>query len=585
MDYKEAKRLTKKALTNKGATLDLIKWIFALTKGVRRYIWAFLAISAASMGISLCTSVASKYAVDAATGYAGGVFYKYIIAMVITAVVSLILNAVSTRFNSYVSEKYSFTLKSEMFDRVQRGTWFDVSRFHSGDIIVRITDDISSIASNLITLIPSVIVASAQLVIVLYILLRYETTLALIGLVVGPTGFLASVLFRKKYTKYEKALKETDSEYHTFFQDVLSNVAITKVFQREDANNRTLEEIRDRRLDIVTKSSRVKVMMSSVMRIIYTGGYLLCFCYCAYLLSQNTTYENAGAIVKGTFTYGTMTLFLSLVSRVESSISSIGSMVPSLFSMMVCAKRIRDVSELEKEVYEPAETEPKSIGIKVNDLSFEYVDEITTLDRISFEIKPNRCVGLVGRSGTGKTTLVRLLLSLLKPNSGSITYIDENGNEEFASPASRRFISYVPQGNTLLSGTIRSNLAVSRENLSDDDMWNALRIADAEAFVRRLPDGLDTVLAEKAGGISEGQAQRIAIARAILRDKPLMIFDEATSALDEETEAKICEAISNEIDKTCIIITHRSSMLRYCDDVIRIGEDGKLCASALPPQQ
>jgi len=551
-------------------------WIWNLSKGFRKYVWGYLAISGVSMVISLGSSVASKYVVDAATGFAGGIFYKYLIVMAATTIVSLLMNAVSTLFNSYVSEKYSFSLMSEMFNKVQRGKWLEITKFHSADIIVRLTDDLSSISSSIITLIPSVIVAGIQLLIVLFVLLKYEPMLAIIGLVVGPLGFASTVIFRKKYLKYEKQLRETRSEYQSFFQDIFSNLAITKVFQLEDKNTARFEDVRSRRLGIVLNSSKIGVLMSSITRIIYSVGYLICFSYCAYLLSKNTSYDNAGAIMTGTFTYGTMTLFLSLVSRVQSSISSIGSIVPRLLSMYVSGKRVREVAEMGEENYVKKDSEPKRIGVKVRNLNFGYSDDTTVLHDISFDIPANKVYGLVGRSGTGKTTLIRLLLSLAKPNSGTIEYIDENGNSEEASTAVRRFISYVPQGNTLISGSIRSNLSISTNDVTEEQMWNALRIADAEKFVRKLPDGLDTPLSEKAGGISEGQAQRISIARAIIRNKPLLILDEATSALDEETEAKICESISREVDKTCIIITHRSSMLKYCDDVLRISEEGKL---------
>lgn len=576
MNIKEIKRVTVKIFTDWDENVGHLKWIWNLTKGFRKYIWGYLIISGFSMAISLSSSVAGKYAVDAATGFADGIFYKYLIVMAATTIISLIMNVVSNMFNSYVSEKYSFSLRAKMFNKIQRGNWFDVSKFHSGDIIVRINDDLNSIAGSIITLAPSVIVSGIQLLIVLSILLRYEPTLAIIGLIVGPLGFAVTVIFRKQYSKYEKKLRETRSEYQSFFQDVFSNLAITKVFQLEDYNIDRFEDTRSRRLSLVIKSSKVSAAMSSAMRIIYSGGYLLCFSYCAYLLSQNTSYANAGAIVNGTFTYGTMTLFLTLVNRIESSISSIGSLVPSLFSMLIAAKRVREVSEIEEEEYLEKNTEPKEVGVKVNNITFGYTEEVTVLNKVSFEIKPGKVVGLVGRSGTGKTTMIRLLLALTKPNDGSIEYIDENGTAEKASTASRRFISYVPQGNTLLTGTIRSNLAVSAPNVTEEAMWNALRIADADSFVKKLPEGLDTPISEKAGGISEGQAQRISIARAVLRDKPLLILDEATSALDEQTEAKICETISKEINKTCIIITHRSSMLKFCDNVIRINEEGNI---------
>ncbi|MDO4747903.1 MAG: ATP-binding cassette domain-containing protein [Eubacteriales bacterium] len=176
---------------------------------------------------------------------------------------------------------------------------------------------------------------------------------------------------------------------------------------------------------------------------------------------------------------------------------------------------------------------------------------------------------------SGKTTFIRLLLALIKPDSGELEYVDENGNREVACVDSRRLISYVPQGNTLMTGTVRSNLLLGNKSATEEQMWEALRCADADKFLQKTPKGLDTVIAESSGGISEGQAQRVSIARALLRNKPILIMDEATSALDESSEKRIIERLSQKREKTCFIITHRNSVLKYCDYVLQIDEDAK----------
>lgn len=549
---------------------EIAKWLFKIGKNYKRFIFGFLIINLFTMLISLASSIAGRYVVDAATQYGTEMFFKCIIIMLVTTVISIIFSSCANMFSSYVNEKFAYGVRAKMFDNVQRSRWYQLSKYHSGDMLARLSGDVDNISSTLITLLPNIIVTGIQLVLVLIILFLNDPVLACIGLIVGPIGMIASLLFRKKYSEYQRKLRESHSEYYSFFQESLSKISVIKTFQLEQDNVEKFDDIRNRRMKLVLKSSVLSSIMGSGMRLIYNIGYVVTFSWCAYRLYESATFGDSS------FTYGTMTLFLSLVSQVQSSIRSLGNVIPKLYSMKVSAQRIREITEIENEIYENVDNVPKKIALKADNVAFTYeTDDGEILSNMSFEISYNKHVGIVGTSGTGKTTFIRLLLSLITPDSGTITYIDENNNEEIASPASRRFISYVPQGNTLMSGTIRDNLLSGNKNATEQQMWDALELADAKRFVAKTTNGLDTELNEGAGGISEGQAQRIAIARALLRDKPVMILDEATSALDEKTEARIFERLTKLSNKTCFIITHRRSMLSYCDTVLEITDDGK----------
>jgi len=554
---------------------ELLKWVFTIGKDFKKYIFGFLAINMTTMIISLVSAIAGRYVVDAATGFRSELFFRYILIMFATTVVSIIISSLSSMFSNFVNEKFAFGIRAEMFDRVQRSVWDKVTKFHSGDMLARLSGDIETVATSIISMLPNIVVTGCQLVLVLIILLNNDPTLAIIGLIVGPIGLLASIILRKKYSAYQKKLRESQSEYYSFLQESFVNIGVIKTFQLENKNNQIFQSFRNKRMRIVIKASVIGNAMSSLMRLVYSIGYVVTFSWCAYRLTTATTYTDPSGAEIATYTYGMMTLFLSLVSQLQNSIKSLGHIVPQFYSLIVSAKRIREITNLEQEVYDKIDTIPVKAGLKVKNVCFSYdAKDRTILKDMSFEIPPDSRVGIVGTSGAGKTTFVRLLLALIKPDNGTLEYIDENGKPEPISPTSRRFISYVPQGNTLLSGTVRSNLQAGYPDASDEEMWNILEIADAADFLRKTPNGLDTVLAESAIGLSEGQAQRISIARALLRKAPVLILDEATSALDEKTEAKIFEQISSKKGCTCFIITHRRSMLKYCDLVLEINDDG-----------
>ncbi len=541
-----------------------VKWLVKQGKGFRRYTFGFLLINLVTMLITLLSSVIGKYVVDAAVGFGQRVFWQYIIAMVVTTLFTIMVSFFSSLFSSYVGEKFAFSIRADMFDKVQRSKWQKISKFHSGDMLSRLTGDVGTVASSIISIVPSLVVAAVEFAIVLGILLYYDPYMAFIGLVVGPLGVIVGAVFRRKFVKYHKKLRESESEYYSFFQETLSNLPVTKAFQLEESNNTRLKAFRRQRLALVMKSSRLGAVMHTVTKLIYNMGYVAAFSWCAYRLANP----------QGGYTYGTMTLFLSLVSILQSTIRSMGGIIPLMFSAVIAAKRVRELTEGEEEVYTQLERMPRKVGLCIKDVSFTYEKE-PVLEGISLLVNPGRRVGIVGSSGAGKTTFIRLLLSLVEPDSGEAAYLLEGEDKEKISSASRRFVSYVPQGNTLCSGTIRTNLLTGDENATEEQMWEALEMADAARFVKRTEKGLDTLISEKSGGLSEGQAQRIAIARALLRNKPVLILDEATSALDEVTERKIFQRLTQNRDKTCFIITHRRSMLEYCDMIFEIGDGGQ----------
>ena len=534
-------------------------WLFSQAGPYTKQLLVKLGISTFTLAMGFAGTIVSKYIIDATTS--GSLNWTYVTYMILAAVFTILFSAVADIFDSYISEKFEFGMRCDMFNQIQTGVWNELSKYHSGDIVTRLTTDISTISSGLISIIPSAIIMGLRLLISFCILFYFDRWLAIFALFVAPIGAICALLYRKKYSYYYNKLRDTESSYRTFMQESLSNIAVIKTFQLEADNMNYMKNIRSERMSLVMSSSRLSALMSAFISLVYRTAYVVAFCWSAYRIST------------GQITYGTMTVFLSLVSQVQGSISSLGSTIPELYRMLISARRITDIVDIQNEDYKDITSVPEQISVEIKDMTFAYDKKKNILEHLSLTVKPGDIVGIVGHSGAGKTTLIRLLLSLLKPDEGSVEYIDENGNRENAQPASRRFISYVPQGNTLLSGSIAQNLRMGKKNASEEELWEALRMADADTFVMKTEDGLDTKLTEKAGGLSEGQAQRIAIARALIRNKPQLILDEATSALDEDTESRILSRITKSYGKTIFIITHRRSMLRYCNRVIELSED------------
>ncbi len=550
---------------NREENKDHVRWMAQQARPYRGVIFLMLLFEILSLLLSLLSTFVSKLVVDKAT--TARFEPKYVAIMAGSALLSIAFAAGFRIFNDYVNESFSFGLRCRMFSGIQSSVWQKLIKFHSGDVVTRLTSDVNGVASGIMTIVPNTVVTALQLIIAFFILFHYDHALAVFALVIGPLGGLISLALMPKYKVYQTRLKESESAYRAFMQENISNITVVKTFRMEAENDRRMDEYRRERLKTTLAAAKLGTVINSLMRIFYNLGYIIAFCWGAYRIMTND------------ISYGTLTLFISLVSQVQGSLSRLSKVLPQFYSMVICTKRIREVTDLENEQFSGRDDMPQQVGVKMEHVQFTY-DVKPVLNDVTIEIKPGERVGIVGASGAGKTTLIRLLLALIKPQSGEQTYITEAGTQP-VEPDSRRFISYVPQGNTLLSGTIEQNLRSGNTEATEDELWAVLMAAGAYDFVKSMPDGLNTVLSEHAGGISEGQAQRLSIARALLKNRPLLILDEATSALDEQTEAKVLQGISQYSDRTCIFITHRRSMLRYCDKVLELSENGYVTMSTL----
>ena len=473
------------------------------------------------------------------------------IAMQIVGIVSTLLSAV-------LNEKFSFGIRKQIYDKIIRSHWMDVKRYHTGDLMTRLTSDAGAIADGIIGTIPNIIILFIELLLVFITLFIYSPLLAVFALLVAPVAALVSFLLGRKLKKLQVKVQESESNYRSFLQESLANLLVVKSFANEDYSVDRLTTLREERFRWVFKRTKMSIASSTVMSMTFQLGYIVAFAYGAWQIST------------GQITYGTMSIFLTLVNRVQGPIIGLAQQIPRVVSVLASAGRVIELQNIPVEERLPEKISSDKIGVDIEHLTFGYTDEVV-LDDVSLKINPGEFVAIIGESGIGKTTLLRIVMSFMGNYTGKVDFYDENGITDPANANTRRFISYVPQGNTLFSGTVRENIRMGKLDATDEEMWGALKLSAGYDFVKELPNGLYTVIGERGHGISEGQAQRIAIARAFVRKAPLLILDEATSALDENTEKEVIKGLQQlEPRPTCIVVTHRKSILAYCDREIKI---------------
>lgn len=514
----------------------------------------FFDIAASLIGVGM--AVISKDIIDSATS--GAMIKRAIILYILAILVSLAITAFTNLISIAVNERFSFGIRKQIYEKIIRSYWTDIMKYHTGDLLTRLTSDAGNIADGLINVIPTIIRLIIELIVTFFTLFYYQPMLACFALVMSPVVTVVCFILGRKLKALQVKVQESESEYRSFIQESLSNLLVVKSFTNEEYATDRLVQLRDQRFYWVFKKNRLSVASTSIMSLSFNLGYIGAFVFGAVQLSRKA------------ITYGMMSVFLTLVNRIQAPIMALGQYIPKIVSILASAERIIEIQDIKLEEKPDEHITAENIGIDISNLTFGYNEE-TVLDDISLSIKPGEFVAIVGRSGIGKTTLIKLIMSFMSNMEGLIEFYNSMGEKETANAGTREFISYVPQGNTLFSGTIRENIRMGRLQATENEMMEALKLAAAYDFVMELPNGLDTVIGERGHGISEGQAQRIAIARALVRKAPFLIFDEATSSLDEKTELAVLKGLQNLKPRpTCLIITHRRSVLKYCDREINI---------------
>ena len=558
-------------IKNKDAQKEYIKWLAAYSKPFIPQLAVIFLFDTLLSFTNIGLALVGKEMVDRATNGSG--VKNYILMYMAVMFSSLVVTALYQLIAAVVYEKFGFGIRKRVYRRILDTNWLDITKYHTGDLMTRLTSDVAAVAGGIAETIPTIIRLIVQVVITFFTLAFFDWRLAMLALAVAPVAAIVSWLLGRKVKYLTVKVQETESAYRSFMQESLANILIVKSFRTEDYSEKHLTELRDERLHWVLKKTRMGVAASSVMSLAFQIGYVTAFAWGVIGISNKT------------LTFGTMTVFLSLVNQIQGPIMSLAEMIPKVVTILASAGRIIELQELPEEVKSATNIKTEGLGLKVNDLSFAYVKDEPIFEKAEINFKPGEFTAIVGRSGIGKTTLIRLIMAFTNRFHGDIEFYNKYGETESTNAGVREFISYVPQGNTLFSGTIRDNICFGGVKASDREIEEALRGAAAYDFVQELPDGIDTKIGEKGYGISEGQAQRIAIARALLKKAPFLILDEATASLDPETELMVLDGLRNWNPRpTCLLISHRMSVLKYCDSEIRI-KDHKLITEKLEPEQ
>ena len=530
------------------------KWMFTYIRRYRAVVGIHILLGILGTALSLLSSVAMKTLIDVVTGFQTGAIFTAAAWMAGMLLGSAAMQAAASRIAAVINIRVQNGIQAEVYDRMLRTDWASLEQFRSGDLLNRLNTDVTSVSGGVTGLLPSFVTAAVQFLGSLMIILCYDPVMALIALIGAPLSVLCSRTLVRRMRSYNRRMKDISSEVMSFHEDSLRNLTSIKAFGIMDGFRDRMCAMQGKYRETYLDYNRFSVIAGFVMSIVGLLVSAGCFGWGVYRLWTHA------------ISYGAMMMFLQLTTMLRSAFSSLIGLVPTAVSITTSAGRLMAIADLPEE---PGARErvsvPEPCTVELRDVTFAYPGGEPVLEHVDFRARPGEVVALTGASGEGKTTMIRLMLGLVRPEHGSVCLTGADGQCLPVSAATRAAFSYVPQGNTVFAGTIADNLRMVRPEATDAELIAALETACAYDFVRQLPDGIYARTGELGHGLSEGQAQRIAVARAVLRGAPVLLLDEATSALDEATEQRMLENLmhSGRV-QTCVLITHRAATAERC---------------------
>ena len=540
---------------------DALKWIIKNSKSQNKKIIVLLIANALFSALSIVFALFIKEIIDSAAIYKDS---QRLISFAVAIIVVVILQFVFRMFTSLLTENIKARIeigyKSLLFKDILRKKHDKITSYHSGELMTRLTSDVAVISEGVSTILPTIISATTRLVLAIVTLILIDWSFAVAFTVAGLLVFLVLTLLRKKLKHYHKKTQESDGKIRSFMQECIENILAVKVFSVNSKIEKQADHLQEKNYSVKMKRHNYGVLGHAFYNLIFSAGYLFALIY------------GGVKILRGVLTYGSLSAILQLVNNVQVPFISLSNVMPKYYSMLASAERIMEMEEVENEPetkqIDREKTYESLKGIAIEGVDFTY-DRDSVFKSASIYIEKGDFVAITGASGVGKSTLIKLLLGIYSLDNGNV-YLDTDKEKIMLDNSTRSMFSYVPQGNMIFSGTLKDNITFINGDASDQEIERAINLSSCKEFIDKLPQGLETVVGENGVGLSEGQVQRIAIARAILTKAPILLLDEATSALDENTEKIVLDNLKSIDGATIIIVSHKKAALAICDKNIQI---------------
>ncbi len=547
---------------NPATTLQTLRWFVRTSRGIRLRSIANTLTGVIGVGLDFAFIWATKRCIDTATHQTEGSLTES--ALLLGAVMASIIALGFARnwLAAILGVQSTNKIQRRMFETVLGSVWLGRDRQHTGDTMNRLDRDVRDVTSVISNTLPQALIVTCRLIGAFVFLCVYDARLACALMVITPLFISLSKFYVRRMRALTRDIRKTDSEIQSIMQESLQHRIMLKTMEQEEGVVERLGITQQSLSDQIRYRTRFSSVSNALVNIGFAGGYLVAFLWGAWRLEQ------------GLITYGMMLAFIQLVGQIQGPFRDMTRFIPTLISSLTAGERLMELEQLPQEETCEAIRFKGGCGIRLKDLSYAYDEDYRLIiDRLSYDFPPGSITAVLGETGSGKTTLIRLILALLPPLKGRVEFYDGDVSAK-ASPGTRCNLVYVPQGNSLLSGTVRSNLLLGRPDATESEMWDALELAEA-GFVKESDEGLDMPVGESGLGLSEGQAQRIAIARALLRPGRVLLLDEATSALDEETETRVLDNLmgrnaDSPTPYTVICVTHRPAVTAHCNQMLRL---------------
>ncbi len=545
----------------KSENKNVFPWLWSRVKPYRFKILLLVFLNIITSLMVAVNAYVSKDLMDSATSGNKTRLIKISIIVLVIIVFQLLVrlahNLIDSKLRIDMEADFRGYFIRNLFDK----DYLKITSYHSGDLMTRLTNDNSCIIDGLVSVVPNAVGLILRILVAFFALFYLNKYLALIFAAIGLMLLIGTKLFRNFLKGLYHKIQKSESSFRSFSQEIIENLLVVSVFDAADdvakKENALLKTHADNRWYRTKFYSCLGTLINLGMR----SAYMLTCIFCAFQL------------LSGTITYGTITAILQLVNQLQSPFRNLSGVMPAYYQMLASSERVLEILDIKGENEECESCDKNSFysslkSFDFNDISFSYGND-EVLQNTSLRLKKGEFAAITGISGIGKSTMMKMMLGVLNPSVGEVLFNTDNG---YFSPGKkyRNLFSYVPQGNMLLSGTIYENVTFMNSDKSEDDVKRAIELSCSADFINELPDGLNTVIGERGRGLSEGQVQRLAIARAILHDAPIILLDEATSALDEATEEKVLSNIRTLNDITCVIVSHKKAALSVCDTEIRI---------------